>query len=283
MSVRKRFLLILWMLTVGLSLTGCGATPNYLDESGPRYVGDYGLTPANYAGAPKIITWNIQYARDIDGAIETFQTSPHLQHADVILLQEMDVDGTDAIARALGLNYAYYPASVHVNTNRDFGEAILSPWPLLDDAKIIFPHDSLRNGQIRIAVRAWVQTPGEPFLAYSVHTEMALMSPIHRIDQVEALLDTVPDDARRVVIGGDFNTITPVERMALVDMMADEKLAWLTDGAGATVEEMGVGVIMDYIFARGLTARTRGVVDSEASDHLPLWVETDLARDEIGK
>ena len=283
MSARKSLLLILLLLTAGVMLVSCGSTPNYLDESGPRYTGAYGVEPANYDGAPKIITWNIQYAQDIDGAIETLSTSPQLQEADAILLQEMDENGTEAIARALHLNYVYYPASVHVNTRRDFGEAILSPWPLTNDAKIILPHESVRNGQIRIAVRAQVQTPHEPFLAYSVHTEMALMSPAHRIDQVKAMLDDVPDDAPFVIIGGDFNTVTPIERKALVDMMAEKEFVWLTEGAGASVKELGVGVIMDYIFARGFSARRMGVVDSEASDHLPLWVETEKARFEVGK
>ena len=269
----RRFLLLILLLAMALGLIACSNTPNYLDNDMPRYSGSYSVSPPVDDGVLKIVSWNIKYARDIDGAIETFDSSPELQQADVVLLQEMDNEGTDALARSLKMNYVYYPASVHPKTGRDFGEAILSPWPLSDDAKIFLPHESPRNGQIRIAVRAWVQTPGQPLLAYSVHTEMTLMPPWQRIDQIRVLQASVPDDAHQVVIGGDFNTLTPIERYYLVRMMNKEGFEWLTKDGGATVEEKGVGMVLDYIFARGLEAINSGVVDSEASDHLPLWVQ----------
>lgn len=223
------------------------------------------------------VSWNIKYARDIDGAIETFQNTPELANADVILLQEMDLDGVDAISQALQLNYVYYPASVHPNTGRDFGEAILSPWPLYDDAKVILPHGSIKNGQIRIAARTYVQIPDAVILAYSVHTETALLSPSKRRDQVDVLLDDVSRDVPYVVIGGDFNTVTPLERNALLKMMADSDFIWATRDAGATVREAGFGLIMDYIFVRGMEEKDAGAIDSEASDHLPLWAITRIS------
>ncbi len=273
MFLRRILSLTLLVLTATLSLTACSGAPNYLNQDGPRYAGSYSIGAPDYAGSPQVVTWNIKYAKNIDDAIKTFQTSPELQAADVLLLQEMDAKGTDAIARAMKWNYVYYPASVHPKTNRDFGEAILSPWPLTDDAKIILPHASPRNGQIRIAVRASAQTPGAPIVVYSVHTETALMAPTQRQDQVQALLDDVAPDADHVIIGGDFNTVSPIERKALLQMMADADFGWLTEDAGATVKEGGVGVIMDYIFARGYEAQGTGVVDADASDHLPLWVK----------
>ena len=91
-------------------------------------------------------------------------------------------------------------------------------------------------------MRAWVQTPGQPLLAYSVHTEMTLLPPWQRIDQIRVLLDDVPDDARLVAIGGDFNTLTPIERGYLVKMMNENGYDWLTEEAGATVKEQGVGL-----------------------------------------
>ena len=269
---------MLFLLIVAGALAACTGAPNYLKPDGPRYAGSYAVDAPTYSGSPQLVTWNIKYSRDIDGAIETFTSSPELQQGDIILLQEMDAEGVDALARALKLNYVYYPASVHPNTGRDFGEAILSPWPLTDDAKLILPHQSPRNGQIRIAVRAWVQTPDDPILAYSIHSETALMSPNQRVEQVQALLDDIPAEAHLVVVGGDFNTVTPVERDVLLQMMVEKEFAWLTEEAGATVQESGVGVIMDYIFARGLKPVETGVVFSDASDHLPLWVKTTSER-----
>ena len=252
-------------------LVGCATTPNYLDPTGPRYAGAWATPPQRSGQQVLVVTWNIQYSRDIDRAIVTFQQDDALKHADVILLQEMDVEGVEAIARAMGWNYVYYPASIHVKHGQDFGEAILSPWPLTDDAKIILPHYSPRNGQIRMAVRAWVQMP-TPLLVYSVHTETSLMTPRQRLDQVHALLDDVPQHAKWVIIGGDFNTITSWEQETLVQTMEEAGFVWTTGDAGSTLAHLPAKITMDYIFARGLQGVETGVVQTEVSDHLPLWV-----------
>ena len=279
MTSPRKLSLFLLILALVVILTGCADTPNYLKSDGPRYAGTNSNPPdpASFDGQPRIVTWNIKYARDIDGAIETLQSTPELHQADVILLQEMDADGVKAIAETMGWNYIYYPASVHPNTDRDFGEAVLSPWPLSDDAKLFLPHESLRNKQIRIAVRALVHLPGGAIWAYSIHTETALLPPPQRKEQIETMLADMPDDNRPVVIGGDFNTVTPIERNVLLAMMAEKEFTWLTEDAGATVSEAGVGIIMDYIFGRGLIPKQSGVIESEASDHNPVWVKTSLA------
>jgi len=273
MSSARRLLPLTWLLTL-LVLSACANTPNYLMPIGPRYAGVYApSTPAD-DGAFKALSWNIQYSRRIDDAIHFLQQTPELQHADVLLLQEMDGEDVEAIARALGMNYVYYPASIHVRHDNDFGEAILSTWPLTDDAKLTLPHYSPRNGQTRIAVRAWVQTPGLAVLVVNTHTETSLMTPAQRQDQVQAILADVEDVAFPVIVGGDFNTLTPWERRALLKAMRDAGFAWATADAGSTIRETGAGVTMDYLFARGLEPVRSGVVsDGDVSDHLPLWAE----------
>ena len=264
-------ILILILILIPL-LTGCAVTPNYLALTGPRYVGAYAQAAPQDDGAFRAVTWNIKYSRHIHEALRVLQETPELQQPDAILLQEMDEEGVEAVARALGMNYVYYPASIHARHGRDFGEAILSPWPLTDDRKLLLPHYSPRNGQTRIAIRAWVQTPDRPVLVYNTHTETSLMLPAQRLDQVEAILTDVGANASPVIIGGDFNTITPWEQSALVTVMERAGFVWATKDAGSTVMEMGAGVTMDYLFARGMEPVRAGVVsDVDASDHRPLW------------
>jgi len=274
MSAHKSFLLAILLLLIGLSQSACMSAPNYLDAHNPRYAGSYSAGSAGYNGALRVVTWNIKFSKNIDAAIAAFRTSPDLQNADALLLQEMNEEGVDAIARALKLNYVYYPASIHPQNGKDFGEAILSPWPLRDDAKVILPHYSPRNGQIRLAAEAWIQTPGASVPVYSVHTETAMMARKERLDQVRALLANVPSDARYVVIGGDFNTLCGNDRRQLLQLMTEAGFRWLTADADATVTKGAAGLTMDYIFARGLREMKTGVVASDASDHLPLWVKT---------
>src|SRR5260370_42537525 len=73
------------------------------------------------------------------------------------MLQEMDAPATQRIAAAMGMAYVYYPAGVHPRTHRDFGNAILSRWPITADQKLLLPHlGRLRHGQ-RIATVASIQ------------------------------------------------------------------------------------------------------------------------------
>ena len=257
-----------------LFLASCAVTPNYLALTGPRYVGAYASAETRDDDVFKVITWNIKYARGVKQATRFLQESPGLQNPDAVLLQEMDERGTEAVARALGWNYVYYPASIHPRHGRDFGLAILSPWPLTGDGKLLLPHYSPRNGQTRIAIRTWVQTPTRSVLVYNTHLETSIMPPAQRLDQLETILADVEPDASAVVIGGDFNTVTPWEQATLLDTMAQAGFAWMSAEAGVTVSVFNTGVIMDYLFARGMVPLASGVVsDVDVSDHLPLWAE----------
>ena len=268
----------------GASVTACFATPNYLSSLGPKYERCYASGAPPYNGTLKIISWNIKFSQHIDEAISEFQTTPELRGADIILLQEMDAAGVDAIARALKMNALYYPASVHPQSQRDFGEAILSPWPLSEGEKIILPHYSPRNGQIRMAVRARVQTPAGDVLAYSIHTETVMMPRKKRLEQVETLFASVPDNAPHVIIGGDFNTLAAPEQKALLQAIKPTGFRWLTASAGPTVKKAGFGVVLDFLFGRGVTVHTAGAVSrTDASDHLPLWTTVTLAQSSSGR
>ena len=125
----RRTAAVLFVLLAALGL-GCATAHNYLEPDSPRYAGGPGQVPreASPDGSPRVVTFNVAYARQITEAVAALRAQP-LRGADVIALQEMDAPGTAAIAEALGLNYVYYPASRHPKTGRDFGNAILSPWP----------------------------------------------------------------------------------------------------------------------------------------------------------
>ena len=127
---------------------------------------------------------------------------------DLILLQEMDPDGSAAIARDLGFHHVYAPAVVHSHHGRQFGQAILSPWPLRDAEIVHLPHAHPVNGQRRIALLATADVAGREVRAGSVHTETALLAASLRAEQVVTALDAFADWDGPVVLGGDFNTVT---------------------------------------------------------------------------
>ncbi len=54
------------------------------------------------------------------------------------------------IARALEMNSILFPGAIHPKTGRDFGNALLSPWPLEDARKLILPGESRFTGLKRV-------------------------------------------------------------------------------------------------------------------------------------
>lgn len=254
----------------GVAGPACHPPLNYTDALGPRFVGapaPESLTPQG--GSPDtlhVVTFNIQYARHVDRAIQLFQTVPALQRADIITLQEMDAPGTERIASVLGMAYVYYPATRYHGTGRDFGNAILSRWPIVEDKKVILPHLARLGKTQRIATAATVLVGTVPVRVYSVHLgTMVDLGFRARQDQVNAIL---ADAAAypRVIVGGDMNN------HSIGDQFTHNGYLWPTEHNPNTDRFWN----WDHIFLRGLEPRdtlATGVVrhNLDASDHRPVW------------
>jgi endonuclease/exonuclease/phosphatase family metal-dependent hydrolase len=262
--MRRRTLLLL----VAATTVACAHTVNYPDPAGPRHAGSWAGTPP--AEVVKVVSFNVKYARRVDALVQLLRYEPRLAGADVIALQEMDAEGSEGAARALRLNYVYYPASVHPANDKDFGNAILSPWPLENDRKLILPHRSFHRGQQRIAVGADVLVRGRRVRAYSVHLETkgGLFASSRR-EQAQAVVDDAAAGPPLVVVAGDFNS-----RSIARDVFLPAGYLWATENVGPTISIFS----WDHVVSRGFRLAGRGAVGSvadnwEASDHRPVWAE----------
>jgi endonuclease/exonuclease/phosphatase family metal-dependent hydrolase len=247
--------------------TGCKTAQNYLDPAGPVYRGSSGVVSP---GDPdlRIVTFNIAYALEVDRAIDAFTHHPALRDADVVVLQEMDAPGTEKIARALGMSYVYYPVSLNPKYGRDFGNAILSPWPIEESRKILLPHKSRILQQGRAAVAARVRVADRVFQVYCVHLGSPFgASPGDRRRQAAVVLADARQVTDPVIVAGDFNS------HGIGDRFLAEGFDWPTRDVGNSVR----GFSFDHIFVRGLktTAVEAGVAREvkDASDHRPVWAE----------
>jgi endonuclease/exonuclease/phosphatase family metal-dependent hydrolase len=251
---------------------------NFTEPGEPFFAGSFAETPPPFAGQLKVITWNIRYAEKIETAIAELSTVEELQNADIILLQEMDESGAETIAQALKYNYVYYPASIHSHHNRNFGNAILSKWPLSQPAKLLLPYENLIK-QRRIAVRAVVRLGETELLVYCAHTETIWLEEGKRLAQIETITNDIrQQDEAYVLAGGDFNTATPSSVMAAEELFAQVGMERVSAEAGPSVVVAGVPFSADHIFAQSMSPLAAGVwPDTQASDHLPLWVEVALA------
>ena len=252
---------------------------NYPGAEGPRYSGPTAAERAARADTLRVVSFNVRFAAEIDSAIAVLRGDPALRGADVVLLQEMDAAGTRRIAEALGMAWVYYPAIYRRPTRRDFGNAVLSRWPIVEDAKLVLPHVSRYARTQRIAAAATIRVGDGADTArvrvYSTHLGTVLdVGARSRRDQLRAIL---ADAARypRVILGGDMNS-ADVGRVA-----RDAGYAWPTAVFGATTPH---GAALDHVFLRGLTPpgeRAAGVVTAhrQASDHYPIWAAAVLGAD----
>lgn len=259
-----------------VGLLGCQPIENYSAANTPVFTGSYAPATYPFDGRLKVITWNIKFAQEVDQAIQELQEAEALQGADVLLLQEMEETAVEQIAQELEYNYIYFPASVHSKHDSNFGNAILSKWPLSAPEKIILPHENPKNRQIRIAAKAITAIDGLEVALYSVHTETIWLSGAKRREQVAAIIAHL-DDADFVFVGGDFNSATEASVAALDEKFAAVEMARISKGAGPTVEIGGVGFAADHIFARdGILLGNGFWPQTEASDHYPVWAEVSL-------
>ena len=186
---------------------GCAAgVRNYPDPAGPRFAGSHAVARPPADRRLRVVTFNIKYGRHVDRATRLFREDPLAASADVLLLQEMNHTAVSALSAALELDYVYFPGAYHPKGRADFGNAILSRWPLTDDRKVVLPHRGRFRKLQRVAVGATVLVPDRPVRVYSVHFETPFsVSERQRRAQIAAVLADARDHPR-VVIAGDFNS-----------------------------------------------------------------------------
>jgi endonuclease/exonuclease/phosphatase family metal-dependent hydrolase len=256
---------VLILLLPALAASGCAATRNY-GPDGPRFAGTFRVPDVDPAF--RVASFNIKFSREIDKAIALFHRHAELGQADVIALQEMREDGVERIARALGFDYVYYPSSQHPKSG-NFGNAVLSRWPIVEDRRIVLPHLSRWRKQQRGACLAVIDVNGVRVRVYSVHLETPFgISGAQRRDQARTILADAAGSEDPVIVAGDFNS------RWIGSVFEDEGYAWVTKKAGGTIRWFA----WDHVFTRGLptpeTPRVAIVRDTEgASDHRPVWAE----------
>ncbi len=257
----------------------CASATSYLDPGGPFHqLRRESQPPApNTPGPLRVVSFNIAYAVHIDRALEVLREQAALRDPDVLALQEMDAPGTERIARALGMNAVYFPSGVHPKHDRDFGCAVLSPWPLEQARKLVLPHGARGSGLRRSVTVATVVRGAQRIRVYSLHLPSPLaISGGSRREQLRVLAEDAARSADPVLIAGDFNSHGKVAELERAGF------AWLTRELGDTTRFrlLGIpitGLSYDHFLARGLRLAAGppalGVVadNREASDHLPIW------------
>ena len=254
------------LLATVIVLTGCRTGSNYAGLEGPWYGGVTMADESRRGNSLRLVSFNIERGLRVENAIGVIASSPDLRDADVMLLQEMDEPGTRRIAEAFGMSYAYYPGTFSFKTRRDFGNAVLSRWPIVDHSKILLPHLGLVGRLQRTATAVTIRVEGSPVRVYSTHLSTPLnVTPAAQRAQLRAVLADA-ERYPRVIIGGDMNS-HHVGRLA-----RQMGYRWPTEH-GPRTTSFGR---WDHIFLKGLSSPNQAgsgtVLDVRGtSDHRAVW------------
>jgi endonuclease/exonuclease/phosphatase family metal-dependent hydrolase len=272
-------LLLLVLLTLG---GGCAADPSLqpaLSREVRLEATALGEATAEAAVPDSllVVTYNIQYGEDVALALSDLRRAG-LDDPDVLLLQEMSPAGVDTVARALGLHAVYQPASLHPHHDREFGNAVLSRWPILDSQLLVLPHPHPWTGDRRIAVACDLDVAGRRVRTVSLHVATPVLTPGMRLEQATAVLEElVAGWTGPLIVGGDFNTSLPGDLPALRKEYRHRARLLPVPPAGCTIRWhpgrlVGARCALDHIFLRDLRAGSHGVArGAKASDHFPVW------------
>jgi endonuclease/exonuclease/phosphatase family metal-dependent hydrolase len=248
-----------------IALAACATAVNYPAE-GPRFSG---VAPM---AAPqttlRIVTFNTHFARKVEEQIELFRSDPELSQADVVVLQEMDDANVARIAEALGLNYVYYPATLHPKSKANFGNAILARWPIEDDRKILLPHIAGTTKEQREAVVGTLRIGRQAIRVYAVHFGTLFEIGFGgQEEQARAVVADADTSSIPVIIAGDLNSPRTGQ------VFEQGGFAWPTKSLGRTYAYFD----FDHIFLRGpgLEWSSAGIVRDTlgTSDHRPVWAK----------
>jgi endonuclease/exonuclease/phosphatase family metal-dependent hydrolase len=280
-----------------LLILGCASTAplNYLDPSGPRYAGSFS------AGEPVsesfsdladgnatflVASFNVKLGEEPQNALKVLRNAG-LDQADLVQLQEMDLESTIEIASELGLEYVYYPAAIHPSSDRLFGVAILSPWPIRNDYKICLPdfRDS-RDPAAKVAAVAVVWIKGIPVGVVNAHLQLGL-TPEQTEEQMRVIVDCAfsdrcsnPEapllpDLRYVLLAGDLNTSLDAKMRAADEVLTEAGLQRVP-GIGRTYKYLFFGLgKLDHIYVSETleveeAGQERGFF-ATGSDHFPIY------------
>ena len=247
---------------------------NYTHPKTPRHVSLNHISPDSATKKTiKITSYNIRFSKKVDRAITLLKNNEELNTTDILCLQEMNLKGVQKIAHALKYNYVYYPAALHPKHNQDFGNAVLSKFPIAHDFKFILPQRKKRALQ-RIAVGAVIPIQKHNILVFSVHAPVFLKL-TQRTQQLESLINSIEHKDQPCVIAGDFNTFHKASRRAILTPIRKHCFHHDTKDIGWSYKHwyfVNKKSQLDHMFSRNIECVAAGKVDDHsASDHLPIW------------
>lgn len=259
----RRIVLVL----IVTAITGCAARNTPDVDTPPRL---------------RVMTYNIHHGRGADGVIDLPRIAAVINAArpHLVALQEVDIrtrrsGGTDQLAELAKLTNMH----AHFGKGRDFeggdyGQAVLSRWPIASAQVHALPPDNEADRRIALAVR--IAGDGKRPDVHFISTHLHHADDNHRFAQAKRLIELLDDDPA-VILTGDLNAIPG---SATIDLLL-EHFTDTTPDTALTFPAAQPTKKIDYVLLpRGSewrVMRWKVIEESVASDHRPVVVELQRA------
>lgn len=274
-AVSMALLLVAALATPALA----GANPG----QGRKAAGD-DLRPSQRAVT--LVNYNIAHGRGMDDVVDLGRIAGVLEDAgaQVVTLQEVDrhwsersgyEDQPARLADLLDMHHAYganldLPPLIEGYPNRQYGTATLSEHRILQwrNTLLPLPPGEEQRGLLEVLLdvdgrQLWV-----------LNTHLTHVSAEGRAAQVEAILDRVAQLRGPVVLTGDLNAEPGAPELAPLFEVFDDAWDLAGQGQGFTFPTLDPDRRIDYVLVTpGIEVRRAEVLDTLASDHLPVLVE----------
>jgi len=246
------------------------------------------LPTSNSADAPitlRVLCYNIHHAEGLDGKVDTDRIAQLiLEHkADLVGLQEVDkgvqrTQGRDLaaeLAEKTGL-HAWFDRNIN-HQGGEYGNAILSRFPILTRTNTHYK--MLRPGEQRGLQRATLDVHGQKIAFLNTHLDYRPDDSERKLNVGEIRAAVKSPGGLPALVVGDFNCAPDsAVQASLREFLTD---SWLIAGKGEgfTIPVREPRSRIDYIFhtpASHWRVDSIRVLESEASDHLPVLAELTL-------
>ncbi|GHH98921.1 metal-dependent hydrolase [Neobacillus kokaensis] len=238
----------------------------------------------------KVMSYNIHHGVGEDGVLDLERIAQMIEgaNAEIIGLQEVDnhwssrsdlQDQAKRLADRLGMFYTY-AANLDLEPikpgepRRQYGTAILSKYPILKSEN--HPLTKIGNTEQRGLLEAVINVKGNHLHVYNTH--LALTSAERHI-QIEEIINIAAKSEGPKVILGDLNATPESNEMQLLYSNYQDTFAG--ENKANTYPAANPAKRIDYIFcSTNLEIKEAKVINTLASDHLPILTELVLERNE---
>ncbi len=220
----------------------------------------------------KFMTFNIRHARGLDERIDLDRILAVIakSDADVVALQEVDrfmprsryVDQAAELARELGMDWRYAASLRHGRS--EYGNAILSGFPIKGDEVIYFSGEKERRSMLKVEIDT------EDLGCLCVMTTHLGVTERDRVRQVPLLISQLKKVNAPAVLMGDFNMESNHTLMKSIVQLGWNEAKLAQQGNGTVI---GGGTI-DHIYVRDVEGvYCTYTIPTTASDHCPVVLE----------